>query len=524
MLLILLILSLFGAANAIEDHNSHHDIDNINNYIHNHNIAPPHIVFMLIDDLGYADIGYHKSQIPTPHINCLAEQGVKLENYYVQPLCTPTRAALLTGRYNIRYGMQSGVLGRDQPFGLPLSETTLPQTLQDANYITHAVGKWNLGHYNWASTPTHRGFDTFYGFYGPDQDHFAHTCNEYGPNKGFGGYDHRMNETVDWSGNGGYSTEIYAKRVVDIVRNYDVEKNQKSPLFIYFAPNAPHAPLQAPENYVDRVRHLNGTGTLSYQSLYYAACVVALDDAVQNITNALKEAGIWGNTLIVFSTDNGGMPEKTNLINGGGGAGINWPLRGGKGTLYEGGVKGIGFISGPVVPVSIRNTTNHNLFHVTDWFPTLVGRTVIHDKGALPLDGVDQWPALIDSTQIAPRNEVLHSIDTLGKSSALRVGDWKIITGRQQYEGYYPPPDINDGNPVEPPLEEHSSEDGVLLFNIRDDPHEHTSVAEDNCEMVKDLMAKIGAYTEETVPPINQPSDPQANPIYWHGVWSPWME
>jgi len=141
------------------------------------NSKRPHILFILADDLGWSDLGFHGSVIKTPNIDKLAREGVILDNYYVQPLCTPTRSALMTGRYPIHTGLQHGVIHLDAPYGLPLEYSTLPQELKKLSYATHMVGKWHLGSFKWPYVPTRRGFDTSFGFWGGAEDHYNHSVN-----------------------------------------------------------------------------------------------------------------------------------------------------------------------------------------------------------------------------------------------------------------------------------------------------------------------------------------------------------
>ena len=178
------------------------------------------ILFLVVDDLGTADLGYTGSQIRTPTLDALAAGGTILSSYYVQRACTPTRAALLTGRYPLRYGFQSGVLEPRKAYGLPLNETLVPQLLRSAGWATHAIGKWHLGFYRWEHTPTFRGFDSYYGYYTGGEDYFSHIA--FG-----GGYDLRLDGSprcgagcsrVLWEANGTYSTHLFARRAVDVIR------------------------------------------------------------------------------------------------------------------------------------------------------------------------------------------------------------------------------------------------------------------------------------------------------------------
>src|SRR3989440_7816456 len=179
----------------------------------------PHIVFLLADDLGWSDVGYHKSEIHTPNIDRLAASGAKLEQFYVLPVCSPTRAALMTGRYPMRHGLQTGVVRPWAQYGLPLEERTLPQALKEAGYTTAICGKWHLGHFKPEYLPTQRGFDHQYGHYNGALDYFTHLRD--------GGFDWHRDDKV--SRDEGYSTHLIAKEAVRLI---EAQKDGK-PLFLY---------------------------------------------------------------------------------------------------------------------------------------------------------------------------------------------------------------------------------------------------------------------------------------------------
>ncbi|KAL3871152.1 hypothetical protein ACJMK2_039169 [Sinanodonta woodiana] len=382
--------------------------------------ATPHILFVLADDYGYHDIGYHGSEIKTPTLDKLALEGLRLENYYVQPICTPTRSQLMSGRYQIHTGLQHDIIWPTQPNGLPLNSPTLADKLREAGYSTHMVGKWHLGMYKKDYLPTSRGFDTYFGYLTGSEDYFTRNrCYE-----SYCGVDFRDNlEPVNQTGE--YSTHLFTEKVINLIQNYDGSK----PLFIYLAFQSVHSPLQVPETYTQPYRHIK-----DQHRRIYAGMVSAMDEAVRNITEALQAEGIWNNTILVFSTDNGG-----EILDGGN----NWPLRGWKHSLWEGGVHGVGFIHSPFLNDTVKGTVSRDLMHVTDWFPTLVSLAGGSLNGTLPLDGIDQWET-INGAKISLRKEILHNIDPLFKRSgkpiyngtfdtsvraALRAEDWKIITG-----------------------------------------------------------------------------------------------
>eukprot|EP00906_Rhabdomonas_costata_P029300 RCo041365 len=291
---------------------------------------PPNIVLVLADDIGWADYGFRTPGFPTPVLDWLAASGVQLGSYYTQPLCTPSRSALMTGRYPMRMGMAHGVLLGRHNRSLPLQERTLAQILKRQGYRTHLVGKWHLGFHMWEATPTFRGFDTFYGFYNGLGDYYRHTC--------FGGYDFRKQTRVEHKAAGLYSTTLFEERAREIIAQHD----RRHPLFLLLSHQAPHSPLQVPRRFRQRTA---GIFPSEPKRDEYAAMVAALDDSIGAVVDALKSREMWSRTVLVFSSDNGG-PIPGDSVNMNIGA-SNWPLRGGKHSLTEGGVRGTAVIYSP---------------------------------------------------------------------------------------------------------------------------------------------------------------------------------
>jgi arylsulfatase A-like enzyme len=263
----------------------------------------PHIVMIVLDDLGSHDLGMHGTGIRTPHSDRMAEQGIYLENYYVLPYCSPTRAALLSGKYPLHTGVHNWIHPKSTA-GLPLEDETLADLLQRAGYETHAVGKWHVGHSRWEQTPTYRGFSSFFGFYTGGEDYFQHTQDK--------GYDLRYDRTqycgqgcsqiVDERGN--YSTTVFTREAIRVVQDYSTTEQQKDhPLFLYLAFQAVHCPNQVPQEYMDR--YSNHTDWIDRRK-NYAGMLTAADEGIGNVTQALQDAGLWENTLVIFTTDNGG--------------------------------------------------------------------------------------------------------------------------------------------------------------------------------------------------------------------------
>ena len=442
----------------------------------------PHILFVVMDDLGSHDLGMHKTGIATPCADRLAADGVYLDNYYVLPSCSPTRSALLTGRYPLHTGIHNWLLSRSN-IGLPLDEEVLPQVLGRANYRRHAVGKWHLGHSRWEFTPTFRGFESFYGFYVGGQDYFTHVDDDEGydmrydrqPNCGPG-----CSELRDERGN--YTTHIFTREAIRVIQQHHNE-NEEEPLFLYLAFQAVHAPDQVPESY--RQAYENRTDWSDMRKTY-AGMLTAADEGIANVTQALKDNGLWDNTLVIFTTDNGG-PTETCAIQGS----SNFPRRGGKCTVWEGGTTGDGFVSGPALSkLGVETGKRHNgLFHCVDWLPTLANMVGAVPQGK-PLDGVDQLAAL--QQKRAARQELFIGIgidlDGSYYGPALRYGRWKIIE--------------NGGGPSLIP--ENTSQ--YYLFDILADRTEVNNLAEEKPFVLDWMKQKLKDYKSEMVP--IPPEDP----------------
>lgn len=485
--------------------------------------SKPHIVFIVADDLGWDDISFHGSnQIPTPNIDKLAKDGVILNNYYVQPICTPTRSAIMTGKHPIHTGMQSGVILAAQPYGLGLNETLIPQYLKEFGYATHGVGKWHLGFFKSEYTPTKRGFDSFFGYWSGKEDYWDHSSDAPGQGWGLDFHNNTENDFTKW---GMYSTELFTTLAIDIIQSHDHSK----PLYLYLPHQAVHSangiqPLQAPEELIKKFKHIEDE-----RRRIYAAMVTALDDSVGKVTEALVANGLYNNSVIIFTTDNGGPANgfDKNMAS-------NFPLRGVKATLWEGGVRGAAFVHSPLLKSSGR--VSLDLMHVSDWVPTLYGLAGGDTSKLSNLDGVDMW-ATISNGESSPRQELLHNIHPSGGEAAMRYGQWKIVVNASKgWNGWYPPPGYEQSNifnhtlknavvkcdspPSDPPT--CTKSDGPCLFDIEKDPCEYVNLASQHNDIVQELLAKLEKYRKSSVTPRNQPIDPKANPKYHGGAWIAW--
>lgn len=419
----------------------------------------PNIVFILADDLGRADCGFMGgTEIKTPNLDKLAAAGTKLDAFYVQPVCSPTRAALLTGRYPMRHGLQVGVVRPWAQYGLPLDEQTLPQGLKSAGYATAITGKWHLGHFAPEYLPTRRGFDRQYGHYNGALDYFTHIRDS--------GFDWHRDDKV--SRDEGYTTHLVTDEAVKFV----ADTAGKKPFFLYVPFNAVHAPHQVPEKYLEPYANLKG------ERKKYAGMLAAMDEGVGKIVAAVEKAGVRENTLFIFSSDNGGPQPGVVTDNG--------KYRAGKATLYEGGVRVAAFTTwdGRIKPGSVVPEP----LHAVDLYPTLLHLAGAKVEQKLPLDGRDAWPTIAEGKP-TPHEHIL--INTTPNNGAIRAGDWKLVVSR------------GADDPDEPAAKK--KDEAVQLFNLKDDPYEKTNLAAEEPERVKELQAKLQGYAKQAVAPKAKP-------------------
>lgn len=429
-------------------------------------VEKPHIVVIVADDLGNADLGYRGSKIGTPNIDALAAGGVRLESYYGLPLCTPARASLMTGRYPMRYGLQTLVIFPSHKYGLPTDEKTLPQALKEVGYGTYMVGKWHLGHADRKFWPNNRGFDHFYGNVVGEVDYFT---------KDRGG-------VIDWQRNGtflkeqGYYTEQIGDEAVELIEKHEPSK----PMFLYFASLAPHAPYQAPQTDIDAYRDVFP----DEEQRKYAGMISNLDRQVGRLIATLEKKGMRENTLIFFTTDNGGAtsalfatgarsPEE-RAASGGVGLGTkppasNAPFSGGKGGLHEGGVRLPAIVNWPA---KLKPRVVTEPLHHVDLMPTLLALVGGSGDAAHPFDGKDAMAAIAEG-RTSPHDEILINVEAF--RGAIRKGNWKLIK-----------------KALLPGTTE--------LYDLANDPGEKTNLAEKHPEIARELELRLIGYAKQQKP------------------------
>jgi arylsulfatase A-like enzyme len=421
----------------------------------------PNVIFFLIDDLGRHDCGFMGGkEIRTPNIDKLAAAGATLDAFYVQPLCSPTRAAFLTGRYPMRYGLQSGVVKPWATHGLPPEEKTIADDLKAAGYATGIFGKWHLGHSSPEFLPTHRGFTHQYGHYNGAIDYFTHERE--------GGWDWHENDKINRDV--GYSTTLLGEKAAQFVTE---NASQEKPFFLYLPFNAVHGPYQPPKNGTEAYPNLTGVRQK------YAAMLTEVDNAIGKIVAAVEKAGIRDNTIFLFSSDNGG-PSPGRITD-------NGQYRGSKGGLYEGGVRVAAFATwdGHVPP----GTKITEPMHIVDLRPTLNKLCGAAQTNDLPMDGRDV-SGTVAAGEPSPHEFIL--LNTTPSVGAIRAGDWKLIVKKAGKGSGKKKARKRGGAAVE-------------LFNLRDDPYETTNLAEKHSEKVKELRQQLDRLAAEAVPPKSKP-------------------
>lgn len=417
----------------------------------------PNIVVIVADDLGWADVGYHDGRIDTPNLDRLARQGVKLERFYTAPLCSPTRAGLMTGRWPIRYGMAESVVTPWRPWALPKNEDTLADMLGRAGYKRRAaIGKWHIGHYQRQYLPTNRGFTYFYGPYNGNLDYFTHVRE--------GELDwHRNHETCR---DEGYSTDLFEREAVRFISDSPAGE----PFFLYVPFNAPHTPLQAKEadiaKYAGRVT--------DPKKRIYAAMVDSMDQAIGGILKAIEKRGIAENTVVLFFSDNGGTRY-----------GSNQPLRSGKGTVYEGGIRVPAIIRWPA-RIPGGSTCNATMGYI-DVYPTLKRIAGLNAADPNPLDGLDMLDVIRGKASPPQRDWYSYIAQQKPEQSALTNMPWKLV--------------VRGGNALDLAIDEkgnrkttHSPPISAELFNLEKDPGEQTNLLSQQPKIAQKLLKSMQSY------------------------------
>ena len=449
----------------------------------------PNIIIILTDDLGWGDVSYHGGYIPTPNIDQLAEDGMEMNRFYSNPVCSPTRASMLTGLHIFNHGVVRPFMNpAAEQTGMPPELKIMPQYFKEAGYQTALSGKWHLGMAKEEFWPTKRGFETSYG----------HMTG------GIGYFDHTAAGRLDWHRNGkslkeeGYSTELIANEAINIIQNKDKDR----PLFLYVAFNAPHTPIEAPMKNIETFSYLDDK-----KNQVYAANVNALDFEIGKILDTIKEEGILEDTIILFFSDNGPVFDidpivkviAPNLINA---KGSTAGLRGSKTSALEGGIRVPAVIWWKGV---IEKSKSNQFFFVQDILPTLLSASGIDISSSTKFDGKDKWINLKTNTTTPPKNAFIGS-RVISDERALFNDEWKLYSSKPQLI------------PVSA---------SYKLFNIIKDPYEKDDLSEVEFEVFETMKKTITSFKERDVVGDMNPAH-----AYLHGddrqggseLGSPWLD
>jgi arylsulfatase A-like enzyme len=416
----------------------------------------PNILILLADDLGYADVGFQGCKdIPTPHLDALAKSGVRCTNGYVSgPYCSPTRAGLLTGRYQTRFGHEFNP-GAGDKVGLPLTETTIADRLKAAGYATGLVGKWHLGKAA-KFHPQKRGFDEYFGFL--DGAHSYFPARDAAPI-------YRGTEEVEEKE---YLTDAFAREAVGFI-----DRHKKEPFFLYLAFNAVHTPMHATEDRLKKFESIADKRRRTYDGM-----TLAMDEAVGKVLDKLRAEKLDENTLIFFFSDNGGPTMVGTTINGS----INAPLRGSKRTTLEGGIR-VPFVVSWKGRLPAGKTYDQPIIQL-DVLPTALAAAGVEAKAEWKLDGVDLLPYLEGKNTAAP-HETLYW--RFGEQMAIRRGDWKLVR--------YDPTADDDKKSKE-------AATPLRLYNLAKDVGEADDLAAKEPDKVKELEAAWKKWNADLARPL----------------------
>lgn len=416
----------------------------------------PNIVILLADDLGYADLGFQGCKdIPTPHLDALAKGGVRCTNGYVSgPYCSPTRAGMLTGRYQTRFGHEFNPGGQGENQGLPLTETTIADRLRAAGYVTGLVGKWHLGGAA-KFHPQKRGFEEFFGFLGGAHPYFP----------GMGAPIFRGTREVAEKE---YLTDAFAREAVGFI-----DRHKNKPFFLYLAFNAVHTPMHATDERLKKFQSITDKTRRTY-----AAMTLAMDEAVGKVLDKLRAEKLQEDTLVFFFSDNGGPTMPGTSINGS----RNAPLRGSKRTTLEGGIR-VPFVVSWPGKLPAGKVYEQPLIQL-DILPTALAAAGVEVKAEWKLDGINLVPYLEGKNTAAP-HETLYW--RFGEQRAIRQGDWKLV----RYDPVADGAGKGQGNAT-----------AARLYNLARDVGEKDDLAAREPDRVKELEAVWQKWNAQLVRPL----------------------
>ena len=484
----------------------------------------PHIVFLMVDDWGWADVGYHRNdssnEIVTPNIDNLVKEGLQLDQHYVYKVCSPTRSSFLSGRLPIHvhlggtnktvYNPKDPVSGFD---GIPRNMTGIGIKMKEGGYATHMVGKWDAGMATPDHTPQGRGFDSSLNYFYHANDFFTEhgggPCNKT-PMVDLWATDKPASSLNGTGPDGGYEEGLFKEQILQIIQNHD----SSTPLFLYYAAHIVHRPYQVPDSYLNKFNYIDEP----FRQIYHAM-VNYLDDVVGEIVAALKNKGLWDDLLFVVSSDNGGPLMSAQF------GGNNFPLKGGKTTDWQGGVRVNAFASGGYLPQSMRGQKTEGYIHVADWYATfsaLAGVDPTDDRAAKanlpPIDSLNVWPLISGQNSTSPR------VDIPISNFTLISGDYKILTGDIREAGWTGP--VYPNTTKTPGISAVEKCGSGCLYNIKEDPEERRNLASTMPDVLKEMQTKLSKYQASLFYPDRGhvwPGACQVGLDKYGGFWGPFL-
>jgi arylsulfatase A-like enzyme len=417
--------------------------------------AKPNIVFIIADDLGWADVAFHQGNVPTPHLDRLSSEGVELTQHYVYPVCSPTRSALLSGRYATRFGVTTPQNNRAYPW----DTITLAGSLKSIGYETALIGKWHLGSLP-EQGPNHFGFDHSYGSLAGGVSPWNHRYKQ-------GDFCRTWHRNEAFVEEDGHVTDLLASEAVRWL-----EARDDAPFFLYLPFTAIHLPIKEPEEWVARVP----SAIQGEVARHYGASIMHLDDAVGRILAAIEKKGVRQKTIVVFTSDNGGSTVENNDLKypddhcpNGKLTGNNRPFRGQKGQVYEGGIRVPTIVWSPG---QLKQHKFDGVAHISDWMPTFCTLAGYSPNKDLKWDGQNIWPQL--TGDVPPKPRTIYTASPGFSTLALIDDNWKLIVPRSNNKK-------DNGTTAE----------AIELYDLAKDPYETKNVAASMPSKVVELQAKL---------------------------------
>jgi len=447
----------------------------------------PHILYIVADDMGWSDIGFtqgNEDSIYSPYLNGLAAQGLLLNRHYTAWLCTPSRASIMTGRYPISLGIQHDVFDMRTHQCLNESQQLLPAVVKSNGYATHLLGKCHLGYARWSCLPCRRGYDSWLGYTQGWIDYIDHVASLEGDFVDFMQCSNDLETGFEWKTleelGGIYSGDVYRERAQAII----TEHEPTTPLFLTLFLQTPHYPYFSPTKYLD-------PDCVGHRCILQGM-IAAMEDLIKKVIDHLKDKDMWDNTILIFHSDNG-APQENDFQS-------NYPLKGFKNELWEGGVRTAAFVYSPNFDLMPNRGVSDGYVHITDWFKTIVtlsggwenwvasGETFPDD-----LDSIDQTEHILNNITDL-RTTVLSMIDPVTRTAAYYKGPYKLLIGNQNNlaicdSNYVYELDINSIDLTQ-----------RQLYNVFEDPSELTDLSEEKVDIVHDMVQELIPYLNHQQP------------------------